>query len=128
MIAVTTPPAITPTTPVTPNPTNRTTSRDSAERDSGNPSPDVTHSGSGRASRSPGGLQGSEGSMEFDSLSEMVYAGLYFFVEFLSRGQVLAHSEVAGVATVLEMTLLLQSSSVQMKSSSANPNKIVVCC
>ena len=69
MIAVTTPPAITPTTPVTPNPTNRTTSRDSAERDSGNPSPDVTHSGSGRASRSPGGLQGSEGSMEFDSLS-----------------------------------------------------------
>merc|ERR1719500_515252 len=73
VIAVTTPPApaLTPTatTPVTTHPTNRTTSRDSAERDSGNPSPDVTHSGSGRASRSPGGLQGSEGSMEFDSLS-----------------------------------------------------------
>lgn len=85
------------TTPPQPATRPRTASRESAgERDSGNPSPDVT-AGSGRASRSPA-LQGSEGSMEFDSLS------VDDSVEEASVGATTAAALATAATTVIHVT------------------------
>ena len=85
------------TTPPQPATRPRTASRESAgDRDSGNPSPDVT-AGSGRASRSPA-LQGSEGSMEFDSLS------VDDSVEETSVGNTAASALATAATTVIHVT------------------------